>query len=129
MHKNYVYQFLKCIRSYMCLPVSPTLALSLFALRGTIFASPYIFLHLCLSLSLSLSLFWYLSFSLSLSLSLALCRPIYVCVSASPPPRFTSANSYVTNTIRKNSKMPYQLYGWIFLMGRTKCTPQGRYPL
>ena len=52
MHKNYVYQFLKCIRSYMCLPVSPTLALSLFALRGTIFASPYIFLHLCLSLCL-----------------------------------------------------------------------------
>ena len=78
MHKNYVYQFLKCIRSYMCLPVSPTLALSLFALRGTIFASPYIFLPLCLSLSLSLSIFWCLSFSLSLSLSCSL--PSYLCV-------------------------------------------------
>ena len=56
----------------MRLPVSPTLALNLFALRGTIFASPYFFLHLCLSLSLTPSLALSLSHSLALSLSRSL---------------------------------------------------------
>ena len=89
MHKSYVYQFLKCIRSYMCLPVSPTLALSLFALRGTIFASPYIFLHLCLSLSLvaialALLVLVFLSLSLPLLLFAVLSMCVCVCVSLSP---------------------------------------------
>ena len=69
----------------MRLPVSPTLALNLFALRGTIFASPYFFLHLCLSLSLSLSLSLTPSLTLSLShsLTLSLSRSLALSLSLS----------------------------------------------